>query len=984
MPEITPLRVGDPDRLGPYRLVGLLGEGGQGSVFLGEESPPDDDAPPGEASAASEDSDSDQDAGEGKGESESGGAGRGGRRVAIKLLHARLSGDARARARFAAELRVAQRVAAFCTARILDSDVEGDRPYIVSEYIDGPPLSQVLAAEGPRSGADLDRLAIGTMTALAAIHQAGVVHRDFKPANVLLAPDGPRVIDFGIARALDATGTLSSTAVGTPAYMAPEQITGAPVGPQADIFAWGATMIYAANGRPAFGQDSIPAVMHRILNFPPDLGSLGEPLRGLVQACLTKQAAHRPSSQQVLIHLLHLAGSLPQAGGAGGGTEPRAPGTEPAAIINHGAEVVATNTGIRLASLPGTTPPALPQASATPATPQPVPAPFPQPQPQPQPQPSAWPPPPPPPYQHQPGPQQPWGLPGTWPGGGTGSPGPGQANGRGGRKKRGIGVLAGAGSAALVALIVAGSVIAVQLLGDDGGTSEGGTPGGRTGGQLRMSLATISTESSGLSPSNAGYGTERLLAKQLYTGLTETALDGTVRNRLATSITPDPACRSWKIEVRTGTRFSDGTPVTPESFVRGWIRAAQARNGLASLLIGEVRGFQDVASRKSSTMSGLRVYGPGFQVDLNDSDCEFGRRLGDPLLSPVPENAGAPDNAAYNDQPVGNGPFRVESHVKDRSLTLVRNDAWAFGKARLDKVVIDLTSDALAKGRAGFQARLYQWAPLDSSNLGASSGDRAMVSRTTTGLNYLVPITARGPMASDKARLAVSYALDRQALSSGLYAGAYPPATGIVPTTISGFSRRGTCPSCEKHDPARARTLAQEAGLGPGTAVRLYVRNIPTHKRWGELVMAQLNRTLGWSVQLRPTGDFDFRTYAREITSKDASGLATFAWRPDYPSAHNLMRPLLAGDQAATADNGRVNFSGWRNAEFDRIMNEVPRTRDEATRTNRLREAERIALDQMALIPVVFTANAALRSDRMVGLGMDYDGDPTLATAAYK
>jgi ABC-type oligopeptide transport system substrate-binding subunit len=499
-----------------------------------------------------------------------------------------------------------------------------------------------------------------------------------------------------------------------------------------------------------------------------------------------------------------------------------------------------------------------------------------------------------------------------------------------------------------------------------------------------MPLATVSTESAGLSPSNAGYGTERLVAKQLYTGLTETAADGTVRNRLATSITPDSACRSWKIEVRGGTRFSDGEPVTPESFVRGWIRAAQAENGLASLLIGEVRGFQDVASRKSSTMSGLRSYGTGFQVDLNDSDCEFGRRLGDPLLFPVTERAGAPDNAAYNDQPVGNGPFRVESYVKDRTLTLVRNDTWAFGKAKLDKVVIDLSSDALAKGRTGFQAQLYQWAALDTANLGASRGDRAMVSRTTTGLNYLVPLMARGPMASDKARLAVSYALDRQALSTALYAGAYPPATGIVPPAIAGFGTRGTCASCDKHDPARARTLAQEAGLGPGTSVRLYVRNIPTHKRWGEVVVAQLNRALGWSVQLRQAGDLDFRTYAREITSKDAAGLATFAWRADHPSAHNLMRPLLAGDQVATADNGKVNFSGWRDDEFDRIMNEAPGIRDEAARTNRLRQAERIALDRMALIPVVFTGNAALRSDRMTGLGMDYDGDPTLATAAYK
>ncbi|MGH3243887.1 MAG: serine/threonine-protein kinase, partial [Spirillospora sp.] len=334
--EITPLRAGDPSRLGAYRLTGLLGEGGQGTVFLGEDEP--------------------------------------GHRVAVKLLHARFSGDPKARARFAAEVAVAKRVSAFCTARVLDSDVEGDSPYIVSEYIEGPPLSKVLLAAGPRRGAELDRLAIGTMTALAAIHQAGVVHRDFKPANVLVAPDGPRVIDFGIARALDATGTMSSTAIGTPAYMAPEQISGARVGPAADVFSWGATMVYAASGRPAFGQDSIPAVMHRILNLPPDLGELHEPLRQIVADCLSKDPALRPESQNVLAHLLDLAGSLPQPGA------PQDAAGDGSVILTQGAVTAATESArLRIVpppppGMPPTTPPpGVPSAWTLPPPPAPPP-----------------------------------------------------------------------------------------------------------------------------------------------------------------------------------------------------------------------------------------------------------------------------------------------------------------------------------------------------------------------------------------------------------------------------------------------------------------------------------------------------------------------------------------------------------------------------------------------------------------------------------
>jgi len=242
-----------------------LGDGGQGVVYLGE-------------NAA-------------------------GHRFAIKWLRADLAGDPVGRERFLREVAAAQRVAAFCTAQIVETGVEQERPYIVSEYIEGPSLQRLVSTSGPRTGPSLERLAVGTATALAAIHQAGIAHRDFKPANVLMAPDGPRVIDFGIAKALD-SATYTSQAVGTPSYMSPEQLSGQPVGAPADMFAWACTMVYAATGEPPFGNDSIPAVIHRILTVTPDLNRLHGNLRELVAACLEKDPARRPTAEQVLMRLL--------------------------------------------------------------------------------------------------------------------------------------------------------------------------------------------------------------------------------------------------------------------------------------------------------------------------------------------------------------------------------------------------------------------------------------------------------------------------------------------------------------------------------------------------------------------------------------------------------------------------------------------------------------------------------------------------------
>ncbi|WP_405141323.1 serine/threonine protein kinase [Sphaerisporangium sp. NBC_01403] len=265
MSEPSPLRAEDPEQLGRYRLLGRLGRGGQGVVFLGRS--PD------------------------------------GSRVAVKLMHSRLD-EEKARRRFIGEVEAVRRVAPFCTAQVLEADLDGDRPYIVSEYVEGVSLQEHITAEGPRTGGSLDRVAVGTATALAAIHGAGVVHRDFKPGNVLLAPDGPRVIDFGVSRLMNTTATTGRVPIGTPAYLSPEQLKGERAGPSADMFGWALTVAFTASGRHAYAAGSFEATLGRILFGEADLDPLTGSLREIVVACLAADPSRRPSADEVLRRLI--------------------------------------------------------------------------------------------------------------------------------------------------------------------------------------------------------------------------------------------------------------------------------------------------------------------------------------------------------------------------------------------------------------------------------------------------------------------------------------------------------------------------------------------------------------------------------------------------------------------------------------------------------------------------------------------------------
>ncbi|HTX81910.1 MAG TPA: protein kinase [Streptosporangiaceae bacterium] len=250
------------ERLGPYRLRERLGEGGMGVVYLALDA---DDSP-----------------------------------VAVKVLRQGVPAEATARHRLGREVETMRRIHSPFVAEVVDADVEGDPPYIVTRYVAGRTLEDIVTADGPLTGAALARLARGLAAALTSVHAAGVVHRDLKPGNVMLLDGEPVVIDFGIAQALDATRlTMTGMFMGTPGYLAPEVIEGKPSGPAADVHSWAATMAYAATGRPPFGTGQFEAIFYRIVHGQPELDCMPAPLLPVVLACLAREPGQRPCASNL-------------------------------------------------------------------------------------------------------------------------------------------------------------------------------------------------------------------------------------------------------------------------------------------------------------------------------------------------------------------------------------------------------------------------------------------------------------------------------------------------------------------------------------------------------------------------------------------------------------------------------------------------------------------------------------------------------------
>ncbi|MBB5850606.1 protein kinase [Amycolatopsis umgeniensis] len=264
---MKPLNPGEPRQIGPYRIIAELGEGGMGRVVLGLA--PD------------------------------------GRLVAVKQLHAQFAHDPRFRERFRREVATSRLVSGAYTAAVMDADAEAETPWLASVFVTGPSLKEAVDAAGPLPAGSVRLLASGLAAALTEIHRAGLIHRDLKPSNIILTSDGPRVIDFGIARVAEEAQELTGTGaiIGSPAFMSPEQAGSGRVTGASDVFSLGAILVMAATGRGPFTGPTAPQTLYNVVHATADFADVPEEIRRLAEPCLAKDPARRPTPGQILDHL---------------------------------------------------------------------------------------------------------------------------------------------------------------------------------------------------------------------------------------------------------------------------------------------------------------------------------------------------------------------------------------------------------------------------------------------------------------------------------------------------------------------------------------------------------------------------------------------------------------------------------------------------------------------------------------------------------
>ena len=527
---------------------------------------------------------------------------------------------------------------------------------------------------------------------------------------------------------------------------------------------------------------------------------------------------------------------------------------------------------------------------------------------------------------------------------------------------------------------------------DKGKTEKGSAAEAKPGGVFRLGIV----EPTAIDPYNSQESEGILVTKQLFTGLTtldETTVE--LRPGVAESWAKSDDCTEWTFNLRSGTTFTNGEEVTAESFIRGMTRAAKqaAASDVAYHMAG-IAGYTDLhgtgqpgSVAKATEFSGLSAPDPHtLKVKLSAPDCEFDRKTLQPVMSPVPKDAGDAANKAFNDAPVGNGPFKLEGGWRhDQGITLVRNDSYFGDKAYLDKVELTIlpSQDAAEAEYRGAQSNQFDYARIPPALIPQAKATyepkHGFISKLSYGINYLLVNVVNPPLNSPDARKAISLAIDRDAIIDGVFKGFQTKATSIIPPPLKAYYQPTVCDVCDKPDLGRAKALAASGGLPPGTKVSLAFNTGGGHEAWVQAIGQELEKNLGLKVDLQPS---PFAELLKKEKADNASGLFRAGWSADYPSAENFLFPLLSKHSLPPGDNrGR-----YVNERFDDLLAQARKAPTESARANLIKEAEKQAIGtDMALIPLWYRSQyRVFEASKWAGVSLDFFENPSLATIHQK
>jgi ABC-type transport system substrate-binding protein/predicted Ser/Thr protein kinase len=853
-----PLLPGDPARVGRYRLTGRLGAGGMGVVYLG--------------------------------------AAKDGSQVAVKVLRPELAEDPEFRVRFSREVATLTRVEGMCTVRVIEADTQAPRPFLVTEYIDGPSLSDYVERHGPLGAEMLYGLATGLAEALAAIHAAGIIHRDLKPSNVLLTAQGPKVIDFGIAQALDATVlTQTGMTVGSIGFMAPEQIMGQAV-TASDIFSWAVTIAYAASGDTPFGSGVAAAVFYRIMNTEPDITAVPDSLRSWVEAALAKESQNRPTADDLLRQLTHTSAQT------------------------RGSYDVPTQTILAQTWRPAATSP-LPadQPTGQGHSPRSV-----------------------------PGARGRGVLPRPWPT----APLPGPT------RRRPVRVYAALTVAVLVA--AAGTAAGLLLSGNPGpgGSASGGSSTGASASSPRTVAAFNGGLSAVINPSDHKGGTlnfdaqgtpdsfdpgntyqpwvmnfDRLFAMPMFT---YKSCPGQCGLQLVPDLATDLGTVSadgmtWTFHIQPDVKFENGTTVTTQD-----VKYAIERTYDRSVLDNGPTYYQSLLTdpdypgpykdRAKNLMGLTAIDTPNattlvFHLQFPYPDLPY--VLAFPDTAPVLPSADKGSN--YQLHPLSTGPYKFRSYAPGQRLVLVPNPDWnpatdPNAKQLLSQIVLNLNvnqaviDNGLLNGDIDVDAQGAGVGSSAQTRILSSLADKTNADNPLNGFARFMYINTKvAPLNNLHCREAVEYAADKTAIQTA-WGG---PADGqlastVMPPVVVGYKPFDLYRALSQPggDLAAARQQLALCGQPSGFSTNLSYRDDnPQETAAATALQAALGR-VGIKVTLKGSATDSYYGSAAGVTAYVHShgiGIAAGVWQGDWPNGYGFLDSLSAGNAISPTDNTNIS-----------------------------------------------------------------------------